>query len=655
MAAKSENAIRLSVDLRGIKNDQEIKVFHGHSMNEKVSITKDESKKYHIEFKCQIEDLDNLNPKTCIFGIYILEKTQNEHGLTCIRIKGIIDWTFNKLQKSLGKTIDFHKFVHNHTLNDEIKSNKAVSVKTNRRLGLLEGQIFVHDYPSKSAESYEHISNDHVKHDCINPWYQSVEHLKPVNPIMKDFHVPWMRFISGPIIPFSCAFLWKNRYFENFENNVTKCQQFVDIIMTLLSASVSIHADFDDINDFFNQCSNVISEDKKNRQALICLETIFFILTIKCVSEPYITDLVRLVTTGVSINVDQMTSLSLSYGCDCEDGDKYAYELKRLITDSDWGKIISTLNGNSTVSKLNDTVVMIFRMLYNFHATMFCGHNICHSVNVLIDIDTVKTWIGIDNSRKIKPNEQSSLSIMKDFKIFFNESTSFSSPFQKPYHDYYPHLRELQKYYETVSSELGHVPSLKVYDYTTSVGSHDHEFYKYFTNFVTTDLLDVFPNVLDFAPITDGNLYGIALRDVYSNRKQLSLRPRLELTPRYFSYFDQLVNGHHPNFDLIPHQFELLKSYFKSSFESEFNEILFREIKVLGLNDKNREPKKKTDYFLVSIYPIGGFKSLPSFCQTIAKKIKTIVELHDIECFVIKIERLYKSSNQSFFCCIQFF
>ena len=654
MSAFDESNVSLLLNIEGIQENQEIKVFHGHSKNERVSILKRDNK-YRIEYNCNILNLSELNAYTCIFGIYVFEKTHTAHHLVCVRIKGVITFKFNDLQKINGKTVDFEKHIHNHCLDDEIETTPKLRDKSFRRLGLVKGTIQVKKYPQ--ASFYHRITNEEILSNCIKPWYDKIESLSSsfIDPIIKAYHVPWMRFVSGPLIPFSCVFLWQNRYFHNFEGDIRKCNDFVDIIMTLLQAAVSLHAEFDDINDFFSQCTNVISEDKRNYQAFICMKVILSILVSKCVSEPYITDLVKLTKQKVSINVDQLSLLSLVYGSDCEDGDKYAYELKRLITDSNWEMIIQTTSNNSNVIKLYKTIVKIYRMMYNFHATMYCGKDICHSINISIDINTIKKWFGISVDRKIKKNEEYPLKIIQDFKLFFNEGTSFSSPFQKPYEDYVTNLSDIIHQFDVISHELAHTPEMKIYDPTTSIGyRNEYVFYKYFTNFVTTDFLNHFPNTLDFAPILNDNIYGFGLKHIYSDSDSIILKPRLTLSNEYLNYFTQIVNGHHPDFELRPHQFNMLEKYFNADFKSKFNKILLNEIKNQGLLKKYRLIKSK-NYITINVFPIGGYHSLEKFGELVIQKTSNIINHNPkISSFDFKIEKLYSSSNQTFFCSIRF-
>lgn len=665
MAASNDGSnIEINIEFQGLEENQEIKIFHGHATNERISINNYE-KKIKVSYGGYVKDVESVNDKTILFGIYILEKTKNDKGLSCIRVKGNVNFKPSFLRKSLGKSEHFEKIVHNHCLDDEKKEVSSLRDKSKLNLRILNGTISVIKYPSFGRSFY--LSNEIVKKDCIKPWYDIISETTKyfISPEMKTFHVPWMRFVTGPIIPFSCAFLWKNRDFDHFESDSSKCSSFVDIVSRLLSTSVKLHPEFLDLNDFFKKCNDFISRDEISSIGYSCMEVILDILVLKSVSEPYIVDKVRL-KTSESIDVDQLSCLCHIYGSDCEDGDKYAFEMKRLITDSNWDMIKNTLNGNNVVMNIISTVVKIYRMLFNFSCTMYCKGDICHSINVLVDINTAKKWIKLNPSNQIKPNEEHPLKLIQNVKLFFNESTAYSSPFQKPFADDDHHISdfdterhkkiELEKMLTNMIKS--HHSELDVYDYFVPDKNHPSDnFYRYFTNFVTTDFQSIFPTVIDFIPIKNGNTFGFGLNDVYFNESEIQLIPRIDFGKSKLNYFEELVDGHHPNYDIIPNNFSLLKDYFNEKFIDEINNNMTQNIKKMNLTKKLQNEKGSTKYVKVNCFPIYGLShSIKDMCKDIVETISYILS-HDSQFskFFYRIEKTYSKSQQTFMFLLYFY
>jgi len=400
----------------------------------------------------------------------------------------------------------------------------------------------------------------------------------------------------------------------------------------------------------------MIKNDEITTTGYECIRVILEILVLKAVSEPYIDDRIKLVSSR-EIKVDQLSSLCHIYGSDCEDGDKYVFELKRLITDSNWSDINRTLNGNIFVKNIISTMVKIYRMFVNFSCTMYCQGSICHSVNVFVDWITAKKWMGVDASTRVKSTEEPPLKIVKQIKMCFNESTAYSSPFQNPLDndDHHPTDHDVK---EKIAIEKNLSSILKSsfffmqpYDYFVPLKSHVSDcFYLYFTNFVTTDFKSIYPTVLDFLPVKSGHIFGFGLNDVYHHDDDIRLIPRVDFGRGKLQYFEELVNGHHPSYDIVPNNFSLLRSYFTSDFSDAIRKSMIKQISSNGLTDRYTQKQKSSNYIKVNVFSIYGFtQSKEVMCKEICVNVLHVLEHHSaFKKFSFKIEKLYSQSQQTF-------
>lgn len=643
--AASSGTIRIEIELDGLDSNHELKAFHGYAVNEHSSITYS-GKTATIKYSSRIENVSGINGKTSLFGIYVLERTVSDRGLPCIRIQGNIHFKAHELlDRKQTKHNHFRKHIKNHVLDDEIKSNYVLAKRENRILGHLEGTIHIIEYPQfKSGFS---IPRKEVHELCIHPWYQSIKtHTTGfVHPVIENYHVPWMRFLTGPIIPFSTSMFWRNREFVNFESDPSKCSLFVGLIYGLLHNAVDLYPEFSSVDAFFHECKEFIAKDDFSKIGLSCLNVIMDIFILKAISEPYVTDRVSLERSKQQIHVDQYSGLCHIYGSDCEDGQKYAHELNRLISNSDWNRIISSLNNDSHAINILATVVKILRMTYNFCTTMYCGSDICHSVNVLIDCTTVKEWLGVDPGTRIKGNEEIPLKRIRQIKTFFIESTRYSSPFQNPFidDDHHPtdddHDRRVKMDFQgRVEQELDRVSEMDAFDNSVLPDGHNiSSFYKFWTNLMTLDLLSLYPGVLDFLPITQGNLFGISLNDVHFNPRFVSIAPRIRFSDIQLNYFDEVVNGHHPNYDLIPNRFALFEKMF--SGVSQIHKLM-----------PSTKRFKSFNYIKINVYIIGVLKDIKTETSHINSVISKIMSRESkFIGFDYRIRQLYNSPQSYVF------
>ena len=646
MAASSRN-VRIELEIDEIPPNHELKVFHGHAVNESSSISYS-GRTAKVSYSGYLENADTINAKMCIFGIYLLERATNEKGLPCMRIQGNIHFEMKELIRKQEKgESHFRKEVKNHVLDDEIKENFVLQKKEARVLAVLEGDIQIIDYPQNRLHGYR-MSNADVYKECIVPWYEAMNtHTSgPINPVIKDYNVPWMRFVTGPMIPFSASMFWRNRYYDNFERDPSKCANFVGLIYGLLNCAVDLYPEFSNIEEFFHECKSYIERDDFSKIGLSCINVIMDIFILKSVSEPYVTDRVSLRKSGQQIHVDQFSALCHIYGSDCEDGQKYAYELNKLISNSDWNLIISTLNNDSNAVNINATVVKILRMTVNFCTTMFCGSDICHSINVLVDTNTVKSWLGMDAHHNIKANEETPLKRIKEIKTFFIESTRYSVPFQNRFSDDDhhgrgdDHDRRVKIQFQTeLENEFDRVSEVDVADYSgvPNASGNISEFYRYFTALATEDLQSINPGVYDYLPISHGNLFGISLNDIHFHPDIVSIKPRIRFSNYQISYFDESVNGHHPNYDLEPARFRSMTD-------------LFSRVSQIDRLMPARKRIKSFNYVKINVFIVGILRDVKQECEYLKNIISKIRSRQpQFTGFDYKIRQLYNSPQSYIF------
>lgn len=605
----------------------------------------------------------------CLLSINILEQVTNEVKQICFRNFGNISFPLFKLYLANNQKdkITFEKHpVYNHCLDDETKDVPELKSTWNKTLGLCDGYIIFKKMTSNYVDSeigkIKNL-NSFIKRSYIIPWYHNLEQLAPgnyLNKLIESYHVPGFRLLSGTILPFSMNLLWTNRIFCNdFESKHAESGLFLDVIYNLLKSSIYLHPEFDNVNDFFRKCEKFISTDQTDQIALSCIDVIVNVLNIKTASEPYITDTVYVPKLRKEVNIDQLSNVNNIYGCDCEDGCKYAYELKRLICTTDWQKMAITIpNKSDLIRQLEKTLVYVLRSLCGFMNVMYCAEGICHVVMTLMDWNSVSKLIGRQYNGKYnyKP-----LTFLNNNRILFVETTAYSSPFQILTED--SQNEEFKRITEdasdiveielTMNKSIHNSAEVYSLNSVTQTGHNVSTFYKYFTNLMTLELLDIFPNVIDFLPITNRENWGWSLNDFAYRMDSLQLKPRMHISPNMFDLFQKIVDAQLPSYDIYP-----IDSYIPLNLQNTFkhsehlmkmliNESLEKSV-LLSEKRKNHGLFLGKDHYVrINIYSIDllTFKilnDLVSFIERIIYAHKDVFTDYDI-----RIARLYNESEQS--------
>lgn len=652
---------------RGKTNDLNINIFCGYTTENNTKKVSDKVYLYEGQFinGCLIdEDL-------CLLSINIIEKTKNELGQICFRNMGNISFKLIELYKTNGinTRINFDKTpIFNHCVDDEIYLISELKDKRKRIIGEISGSLMISRFDNDKITSNDRKLdyNAIVMKNYINPWYDNLTKLAPKGPVtdeISDYHVPIFRLLSGSILPFSYSLLWKNRYFsDGFENDPNKCAKFVEIISNLVDASVAFHPEFGDQNNnyFYRKCNDFINNNSTDQMAYSCIDVIINILNIKTASEPYVSDELYLTGLKKKISVDQMSNPNDIYGCDCEDGAKYAYELKRLICNSNWPLILQTMNNSQIVKNIMNTIVPVLRMLCSFFSVMYCNNGICHVVLCLIDWNTTAK---LCNIRSKIVNNQKILRILTDHKILFVETTAYSSPFQTKIPDEILEKERKKKFNMSniVSSEIASpdMSSLEVYSVNPYFKNSPwvSTFYKYFTNMMTTELLDFYPNCLDFLPITDGTHYGFSLNDFVSRSEAVQLIPRIKPDLKDFNMMNEIILAQLPSYDIYPNDQIIIidNSMFSSSFEDIFTEKmgqLFRKSDIIKSKYYRYDDSliNNMNYVRMNIYTIDLMKEIDNsrFLVNILSKIEDLLRKYPIfYCFRIIQQQIYSYSKQT--------
>lgn len=605
------------------------------------------------------------NEDLSLLSINLTEKTRNELGQICSRNIGDVSFDIVKLHKKHGKNnFPFDKLpIYNHTLDDEIYEIEELKDQKTRIIGYVSGNMTINFFnASVRKNKLARDTNKLVMSKFILPWYDKLKLSAPGGPIVQeinDYHVPVFRLLSGSMLPFSYCLLWKNRYYnEGFEYDPIKCESFVQIIKNLLDASVYFHPEFRDTNDFINRCTQFIKSDSMDAEHKSCIDVIVNMLNLKTASEPYISDEVYVPGLRKKISVDQMSNVNDIYGCDCEDGCKYACELKRLICDSNWTQIFKTMGNDRRIIEIRDTVVRILRMTCAFMSVMYCRNGICHVVMTLVDWMTTKNLIGIEPSTPVSKYEERPLRRIISERILFVETTAYSSPFQlkavdeeeederkKMYYAGFPISKKMEQI--THSTEVYEVNP--VYDTSSQISS----FYRYFTNMMTWELMNVFPNLLDFLP-TKGPHWGFSLNDLAYNMEELRLVPRMQADNTIFKLMNEVILSQLPSYDIFPS--DGLAPYMTKLFDDQSSQTIERKFQKLIkqspiLQDKFKESHKKqtADYVRMNVYTIDLLDpSKTTTYHDILHGVEEILtEMEYIHSYQIRARRVYSYSKQT--------
>lgn len=642
-------------------------IFVGYSNGGTLQLIGDHTYLFRAEFDRNVTWNENL----CYLSINITEKTANKDGQVCSRNVGDVSFKIVELFKTHGKkNFQFEKApIYNHCLDDEIYTIQALKDPKVRRIGYISGNITINILNAQMSKTKVPSDiNATILDHCIKPWYDNLEKLAPNGPVIKeiyDYHVPIFRFLSGSMVPFSYSLLWKNRYYDdNFEQDPVKCQSFVKIIQNLLDTSVFLHPEFKDTHDFIQKCTQHVKSDSMDSKYLSCVDVIINMLNIKTASEPYIADIVDVPSLKRPIQVDQMSNVNNIYGCDCEDGAKYACELKRLICDSNWNTIIKTMDNNRQVIEMRDTVVRILRMMCAFMTVMYCENAICHVVTILIDWKTTKKLLNIDLSTKISKYEEIPSRRLTQCKMLFVETTSYSSPFQLPLADEAEKNEQKKMYYMSHKIEQAFKKedilkdSIEVYAINPTYKSSGDisSFYKYFTNFMTWELMSVFPNTLDFLPVKSDGHYGFSLNDFAYNMDQIHLVPRMTADKELFKLMNNLILSQLPSYDIFPDDDV---PYFSDIITDSSPEIIAQtfenNIKSSNsalLTGKYQKKFKKDAYYYarMNIYAIDLLTSTGEkkiYHEIIAKIEEILGKYKYVESYDFRVKRVYSYSKQT--------
>jgi len=644
-------------------------VFVGYSTGTKLQSIGHHTYLFRAEFDRNITWNENL----CYLTINVTEKTTNKEGQICSRNAGDVSFKIVELYKTHGKkNFTFEKTpIYNHCLDDEVYTIHALKDPKIRRIGYVSGNISINILNAKMSKTKVPSDiNATILDNFIQPWYNHLETLAPNGPVIQeihDYHVPIFRFLSGSMVPFSYSLLWKNRFYDNnFEQDPVKCGMFVLIIQNLLDSSVFFHPEFRDTHDFIEKCTQYVKSDSMDPKYLSCIDVIVNMLNIKTASEPYIADIVDVPALKRPIQVDQMSNVNNIYGCDCEDGCKYACELKRLICDSNWNLIIKTMGNDHSVIELRDTVVRVLRMMCAFMTVMYCKSDseICHVVMVLVDWKTTKTLLNIDQSTKVTRYEEIPSRRLTQCKMLFAETTAYSSPFQFPLANeteineqkkmYYVGHKISQKFKE--EEHIAH--SVEMYEvnpvYKTS--GDISSFYKYFTHFMTWELMNIFPNTLDFLPVKSDGHYGFSLNDFAYHMDQTHLVSRMTADKELFKLMNSLILSQQPSYDIVPvddiHYMQDIFTDESTEMIAKTFEHVITSTKSSSLISKYQKKYKKDAYYYarMNIYAIDLLTSTDDnkIYREIVIKIEEILNRYQfIESYDFRIKKVYSYSKQT--------
>lgn len=631
-------------------NQYALKIFHGNCIRSEI-VQKEEEKSF--TFYGWIDKSKPIYSNLCLLSVEFIEKTMNDIKQDCCRFACVMTLPIIELYKNVekrsDKSIEFNGIITNRTIDDEEEYNPMLKIKKVKEFGKINGSLNFIKYNVPYIQDSAMISENTIKEKYIYPWWnENIKKLAPggyVNPVLDTYHVPYFRFLSGNVVPFSYVLYWQNNYFSNFENDYQKSFQFVNIIQALLNASVYMHPEFENMNDFFIQCQNLISTNSIEKNHLQCIEVILNMLNLKSSSEPYIMDKVKITSIGKTIDVDQVSNVCEIYGCDCEDGCKFAYELKRLICDSNWNQIEKTLSGNRIVSLLKDTIVRILNMFTAFTAVMYCEIDkkpLCHVICVLMDNAVASKLTG-----QRKRNQIDSLDIIKKLRLCFIESTAYSSPFQCDF-----------VYDETKVKLENHIQSFPLLSKSTEIYSsfmrdaQDQSissFYKYFTNMITIEYLDVLPKIIDFLPITNDKS-GILIDDIFDDDKlmHLSLKPRAIADDALNQYLINLIHAQQANYEIVPYDFTFFEKIFKNKSDTVIERGILSCFKFKSnVDSKYQKTFKKgsNSYIRMNVSLIDFLNNNNNILSSIEQ---IILKYSFIKYFTFRVKNIYAGlSSQS--------
>lgn len=645
MAASNESDVRIEIKLNNAVKD-ELYISHGCSVHESTMIS---GKRYVYKGSIKTE---HINGNTCLLTVNFIEKTTNELGQVCCRIKGNVPFRIVKLAARIG-TGNVFKFddvpVTNHCLDDEEYENSFLKDQKLKIIDKISGEMTITQYFSISDGMMKRnfVTNDDINSQYVMPWRTSqIERLAPggyLIPDIHNYHVPSFRFVSGTSLPFSYALHWRNRYFEGFENDATKCRQFVDIIYGLLESAVYFHPEFRDVSDFVERCTKMIAENISDYHQLPILDCIVNVLNLKTASEPYITDQVHMSKINRKVNVDQLSNVCEIKGCDCEDGAKYACELKRLICESDWSSIASTLSGDHRVSMLINTVVKILQMTKCFFSVMYCVSKqaICHVVAVLIDNMTADRLVSM-HGLGVMP-----ISILQTIKTLFVETTAYSSPFQAPYlSDRHRKSIKQQKRIENCVQSSMHSKTTETYTSQENTDDMISPFYRIFVNMITTE----YPgDVLDFLPLSRGGIVGFTLNDIHNASSEIRLVPRMKASPSLHISMIDLIHNQLPSYLIVPRDLDVIYDIYGHSAIGSINSEINRCVNQSStLKSKYVQSSTSHHYVRVNVYTIDlVVRKSSAITELMAKVENTIINYPFLKQFTYRIRQIYAQSTQT--------
>lgn len=644
MAAFGEKNIQIELKLTSAIKD-ELYISHGCTTHESTTIM---GKKY--VYKGAV-DVDSVNGNTCLLTINFVEKTTNELGQICCRIKGNVVFRIVKLLERIGvgNTFTFEDVpVTNHCLDDEEYENAFLKDQKMKVINKISGELIAVNYftigDRMSKKAY--VKNDVIDSQYILPWRTTqIELLAPggyLIPEISSYHVPVFRFVSGTALPFSYSLFWQNRYFKDFEDDHAKCDQFVGVIYGLLKSSVYFHPEFKNVDDFVTKCVDMISKDKNDHMQLQILDVIVNMLNLKTSSEPYITDQVDVSKIHRKVNVDQLSNVCEIKGCDCEDGAKYAYELKRLICESNWDRISRSLNGDRRVNDLINTVVTILSMTKCFFSVMYCVSKkpICHVVSVLIDNDTADKLTGM-RSASSRP-----IRLLGSLKALFVETTAYSSPFQSPYlsKDHQMSVIKQRRIENCVSSSM-HFKTTETYSSPEISSTTISSFYRIFVNMITTE----YPGVVDFLPISKKNVVGFTLDDLHNRLKDIKLVPRIKTSPALHGAMIELIDNQLPSYLIVPRDLDIVYDMYGRNATGMIKNEIDRCISENGtLRSKFVVSSDSNNYVRVNVYTVDlVVKRSVAVTELMSRVENTLINYPFLDKFTYRIDQIYTNSVQT--------
>ncbi len=622
--------------------DDEIYVTHGCSIYE-TTILNGKS----VTYKGFIRN-ENVNGNICLLTLNLVEQTTNELGQVCCRIKGCAVFKVVKLFGKVGINAPY-KFtellVTNHCLDDEVIEYAFLRDSKMKAIDRLSGEITFKQYDVTDIPR-EFATNDQIYNQYIVPWETtSIEKLAPCGysiPEIAGYHVQKFRFVSGTALPFSYALFWTDRYFDRFEDDNVKCSQFVSLLYQLLVASVTFHPEFSGVDDFVGKCKAMLSSDTIDHVNLPIIDVAINILNTKTSSEPYITDEVNMSKLKRKVNVDQMSNICEICGCDCEDGAKYAYELKRLICKSDWKKILGTLSGDVKARIIYDTVFRLLNMTTAFFSVMFCvaDSDLCHVVTVLVDNDTTNALVGSDVSVP-KP-----IPLIGALKVLFVETTAYTSPFQSPYlTDAHKNRSKKQRHIENCISSSMKSTTVDTYASRETSNESISPFYRIFLNMITTEI----GGPIDYLPIKAPGYVGFTLDDIHNNLRDLKLVPRIRPEPALHASMLDLINNQLPSYLIIPRDLEALYDiYGQKTVEMIEKEVSMCVKRNKTLKARYTPTKAVSNYVRVNIYTIDVvMKRHVTITEIMAKVEQTLTLYPFLVGFDYRIKQIYDLSTQT--------